>query len=155
MSEKKPYRWEIIDHGIEHSQYFQGCGTTFTEFSDVATGIGDNPKEAMEDALEMLAQSGWDTDGIKNNLEETPSVSDIREEEAKERREAWIEEQREKGVPDVDEATDEQYEKGEYYDPDDWEDDEAHGDGDERWYLVSVRVRERQEGDADDDYGEV
>ena len=51
--------YEIIDHGVEHSSYFQGCGTSFTEFSDVATGIGDNAAEALEECLEQLAQGCW------------------------------------------------------------------------------------------------
>lgn len=53
--------FEIIDHGVENSQYFQGCGVAFTEFTDVATGIGDSAADALEDALEFLAQNDWDT----------------------------------------------------------------------------------------------
>jgi pyruvate/2-oxoacid:ferredoxin oxidoreductase beta subunit len=147
MSERKAYRWRVINHGVEHSQYFQGCGTAFTEFTDCVTGIGDNPKEAMEDALEQLASGGWDVDGIENNLKETPSLSDRREEEAEERREAWEQLQRDNGIPDVDEATEEQYEAGEYFDPDDYEDEDEDDDGDERWYHVSVLVREFTDND--------
>ena len=47
--------WDIIDHGIENSQYFQGCGTAFTNYENVVTGTGDNPQEALEDALESIA----------------------------------------------------------------------------------------------------
>jgi len=54
--------YEIICHGIERSDYFQGCGTAFTEFTDVATGIGSSEKEALEDALDQLAQSDWNTE---------------------------------------------------------------------------------------------
>ncbi len=77
--------FELVDHGIEHSQYFQGCGTAFTEFTDVATGIGGDPAEAIDDALESLAQMGYETDGMEArilaeaNLAEmphTPSVHD-------------------------------------------------------------------------------
>lgn len=32
---------EIVDHGLDHSQYFQGCGVFGTNFNDVVTGIGD------------------------------------------------------------------------------------------------------------------
>lgn len=46
---------QIIDHGIEWSAFFQGCGTTFTKFDSVATGIGDTPAEAISDALEQIA----------------------------------------------------------------------------------------------------
>lgn len=57
---------EILDHGVEHSQYFQGCGLAFSTFDDVATGVGDSPFEAAEDALESLAQNGWDVSSINN-----------------------------------------------------------------------------------------
>jgi len=59
---KKPQAHEVITHGVEHEQYFQGCGTSFTPFTDVATGIGDDAAEAFDDALESLAQAGWDLD---------------------------------------------------------------------------------------------
>lgn len=48
--------FEVVDHGIEHSQYFQGCGTSFTSYNHVATGIGSNFAEAYEDATEMMSQ---------------------------------------------------------------------------------------------------
>ena len=56
--------YEIINHGYEHSQYFQGCGTSFTDFTDVATGCGNDAKEAYEDAVEQLATSGWNVDKL-------------------------------------------------------------------------------------------
>lgn len=65
---KTVQEYEILDHGVEHSQYFQGCGTAFTEFDDVATGIGETPHEALADALESLAQNDWDMEGIENDL---------------------------------------------------------------------------------------
>ena len=52
--------YEIVDHGIEHEQYFQGCGVSFTEFTDIATGCGNDYAEALDDALEMLASNDWD-----------------------------------------------------------------------------------------------
>lgn len=55
--------YEIINHGIDHSQYFQGCGVAYTQFDHVATGIGDNPAEAIDDCLELMAQ-GDECDGI-------------------------------------------------------------------------------------------
>lgn len=48
--------YELIDHGIEWSDYFQGCGTAFTNYNHVVTGIGDNPAEAISDALEMITE---------------------------------------------------------------------------------------------------
>ena len=52
--------FEIIDHGVEHEQYFQGCGVAFTKFDDCATGIGDSLYEALEDAAEQLATQGYE-----------------------------------------------------------------------------------------------
>jgi len=54
-------KYEIINHGYEHSQYFQGCGVSFTEYDFCSTGIGINAKEAYEDCLDQIAMSGWDT----------------------------------------------------------------------------------------------
>lgn len=55
MNTHKIASFEIIDHGIEHSQYFQGCGVSYTNFNEVATGCGQNATEALEDALEQIA----------------------------------------------------------------------------------------------------
>lgn len=60
--------FELLDHGIENSQYFQGCGTCGTDFEDVATGCGNNPAEAVDDALESLAQMDWETDGMVKRI---------------------------------------------------------------------------------------
>ena len=60
---KKITDFEILDHGIDHSQYFQGCGTSFTEFTDVATGIGSSQREAFDNALEQLASMGYNIPG--------------------------------------------------------------------------------------------
>lgn len=63
--------FELVDHGIDHEQYFQGCWVAFTQFTNVATGIGNNPAEAIDDALEMLASSGeWDVDGLDARINE-------------------------------------------------------------------------------------
>ena len=63
---KPVIEYTIVDHGIEHCQYFQGEGTSYTEFTDCATGIGDSAYEAMEDALENLAQGDWNISTIPN-----------------------------------------------------------------------------------------
>jgi len=82
---KRIGEFELIDHGIEHSQYFQGCGVAFTRFANVATGIGDNPAEAIDDCLEQVAQAGFDTEGMETRImaqeglkaiPTTPSVAD-------------------------------------------------------------------------------
>src|SRR5207248_7017098 len=60
--------FELVDHGIDHEQYFQGCGVAFTDYTDVATGIGDNPAEAIDDALDQLAQNNWDVSGMEERI---------------------------------------------------------------------------------------
>ena len=73
--------YEIIDHGVEHEQYFQGCGTAFTEFTDVYTGIGDTPKDALEDALESAAWDDWNVDGIENDLSDESDIPEPEDDE--------------------------------------------------------------------------
>ena len=75
--------FEIVDHGIDNAQYFQGCGVSRTKFSDVAIGCGDNPAAALSDALETLAQDGWDVSKVEASAEgiaylnaDKPSASD-------------------------------------------------------------------------------
>ena len=68
MSRKVIVDFEIVDHGIEGEQYFQGCGLSHSRFEDVATGCGDNPAEAIDDALESLAQNDWDVEGMEKRI---------------------------------------------------------------------------------------
>ena len=49
-------QFEIINHGWDNSQYFQGCGTAYTEYDSVVTGCGDNAKDAYEDAVDSVFQ---------------------------------------------------------------------------------------------------
>jgi hypothetical protein len=65
--------FELIDHGIDGSQYFPGCGTSFTDFAHVATGCGDNPAEALDDLLEQVASStsGLDIDDLERRILES------------------------------------------------------------------------------------
>lgn len=51
-------KFEIVDHGFEHEQYFQGCGVAFTEYDTVYTGAGETPADALEDALEQSYSVG-------------------------------------------------------------------------------------------------
>ena len=69
--------FEVVDHGLKYSQYFQGCGIAFTEFTDIATGCGDNPAEAIDDALEMLAQNDWETEGMEKRICEDMGIKRI------------------------------------------------------------------------------
>jgi len=47
--------YEIVDHGLDYPDYFQGCGCAYTPFDNVVTGIGMNPAEAFDDCLEQIA----------------------------------------------------------------------------------------------------
>ena len=78
--------FEVIDHGIELSQCFEGCGIAFTSFENVVTCIGDNPAGAIDDCLEQVAQAGFDTEGMEarimaqegwGTLPTTPDVQSI------------------------------------------------------------------------------
>lgn len=42
--------FEILNHGKEHADYWQGCGTFGTQYKHCFTGIGMNAKEAYIDA---------------------------------------------------------------------------------------------------------
>lgn len=81
---KKVNAFEIVDHGVDNEQYFPGCGVACTDFIGIATGIGDSAHEAMEDALEQLAQMDWDVEGIKNDLSEDIEVPEAPEDEPNE-----------------------------------------------------------------------
>ena len=62
----KKEKFEIIVHGADHEQYFQGCGTAFSNFDNVVTGIGTDAKEAYLDAVEQVYQQlGEEADKLK------------------------------------------------------------------------------------------
>jgi hypothetical protein len=58
-SERPVSEWSITEHGVDASSYFQGHGISGTDYEYCATGIGNTPEEALSDALEQLACSGW------------------------------------------------------------------------------------------------
>jgi hypothetical protein len=66
---------EVVDHGVEGESYFQGCGVAYTDFDDVATGIGDTFNDALADALESLAQSGNYDSADLDRIESEDKVS--------------------------------------------------------------------------------
>jgi len=68
---KKIIDYDIVDRGIEGSQYFQGCGTSFTKFDACYTGCGSNPAEAIDDALEQIAMCGeHEIEGFEEQMKE-------------------------------------------------------------------------------------
>ena len=46
----------------DHEQYFQGHGIACTDYTHCATGYGNTLRDALEDALESLAQQSFDID---------------------------------------------------------------------------------------------
>jgi hypothetical protein len=52
--------FEVEDIGVEGSSYFQGRGTSHSRWDAVFVGIGMSFNEAVDDALEMAAMSGYD-----------------------------------------------------------------------------------------------
>lgn len=73
---KKIIDFEILDHGVEHSQYFQGCSAAFTDFEDCFTGIGYSQKEAFEDALNQISDTCEFKDIPEELLEELKNADD-------------------------------------------------------------------------------
>lgn len=63
---KTPTDFRITYYGIDHEQYFQGHGLFGTKWSDCAVGIGNCNREALDDALESLAQNDWDVETLWN-----------------------------------------------------------------------------------------
>jgi hypothetical protein len=66
--------YKILNHGIDGSQYFPGCGVACTLYTHVYTGIGESAHEALEDALEQAATDDWNVEEIKNDLDETENI---------------------------------------------------------------------------------
>ena len=61
--------FQVDDLGIQNTQYFQGYGTAFTPFTDCCYGIGDNPREALDDCLEIIASTyDIDVDDLENRI---------------------------------------------------------------------------------------
>ena len=73
---KKIIAYEIVDHGVEHEAYFQGCGVAFTKYDEVYTGIGNSLREALEDAAEQAATNGVE---IPSKLDDEISLALERE----------------------------------------------------------------------------
>jgi hypothetical protein len=62
--------YEILDHGMDHSQYFQGCGRAFTNSTHVWTGAGESKKDAYNDALE---QAYMDIGDLADKFQKRPA----------------------------------------------------------------------------------
>ena len=64
----KVTRYELCDLGIDNSQYFPGFGTSGTGFTESALGVGDDPREALDDVLEQMAFRGVDVSGLERMI---------------------------------------------------------------------------------------
>jgi len=56
--------YEINNHGVANPQYYQGVRTSLTDLDNAVTGSGDTFNEALDDALEQIAQCFDDVSGI-------------------------------------------------------------------------------------------
>ena len=65
MNNKQEMHFEFTYLGVEHEQYFQGFGVSFTEFDRCTCGIGETPAEAADDAVE---QACHDLDVITSSI---------------------------------------------------------------------------------------
>lgn len=48
--------YELVDLGINQPDYFQGFGVSGTKYNYSFVGVGCNPKNALEDCLEQIAE---------------------------------------------------------------------------------------------------
>lgn len=71
--------FEIRDHGCDGEQYFPGCGTAFTTWTDVSTGIGESAHDAGMDAWECAYIE--DPDSIENLSDVTLAIESLSMEE--------------------------------------------------------------------------
>ena len=136
---KRIAAYKLEDIGIEHQQYFDGRSTAHTDWDEVYVGVGDNPAEAIDDALDNAAQDGWLVDVPAKEAEtweEQPSVSNhiwslAREEAQREVKEEDYE-THEEYEEAIDEKTEENLEEGNW----------------ELNYYAALYVREPEEGEA-------
>jgi hypothetical protein len=62
--------YELIDHGIDGSQYFPGCCTSHTRFEHVATGHGDSFADAIADALDFASTGEYRIEAVEGKESE-------------------------------------------------------------------------------------
>lgn len=76
----KVTEFEILDHGLEHPDYFQGCGVSYTQFTEVYTGHGQTPYDAANAVLDMLCCDNEVSDGLLREMEK--SCAELEDEDA-------------------------------------------------------------------------
>lgn len=66
-------KYQIVDLGVHHPDYFNGFGTSFTPYEHSTYGIGETAEEAYQDALDSAAQfSPWAEIDLKEMPEHCP-----------------------------------------------------------------------------------
>jgi hypothetical protein len=75
----KVTKFEIVDHGLEHPDYFQGCGVAFTQFEEVYTGHGQTPYEAANEALDILCHDNDVSNAMLKEIERAIAPVDLLE----------------------------------------------------------------------------
>lgn len=61
--------YEFIDHGLQHPDYFQGCGTSLTKYDECYTGIGSTPQDAANEALDLASHEYRWNDAVFDDAE--------------------------------------------------------------------------------------
>lgn len=61
--------FEFIDHGIEHPDFFQGCGAALSAWDWCFTGLGGTPYEAAHEALELASHDHRWNDAVMSDAE--------------------------------------------------------------------------------------
>lgn len=74
MSHESTGAVNIVWHGVDHEQYFPGCGVALTKYDDAVTGCGNDWREALDDALECAAQNGWHDAELHTQGQEPPKA---------------------------------------------------------------------------------
>lgn len=71
-------KFEIVDLGVDHPDYFQGFGTSFIQYEHSTYGIGNTAEEAYQDALDSAAQfSPWAEIDLKAMPEHCPFTGKV------------------------------------------------------------------------------
>jgi hypothetical protein len=61
--------YEFIDHGLQHPDFFQGCGVALTKYDECFTGIGNTPAEAANEALDLATHDYRWNDTVLSDAE--------------------------------------------------------------------------------------
>ena len=60
--------YELCDLGIDYPDYFQGFGVAFTRYNNCAVGVGMTKREALDDCLEQIEQTGTNSATIESQI---------------------------------------------------------------------------------------